>query len=302
MAPEYRSILDMDHVLDLNGFVKAFVRAYSRLKQPILLLLQIGDDYHAVAITGYTIDHASAGVLKAGMESKLLRIMAKENLVYQYSRLYSGRIGKLYVHDDGWGPFCRVIFDGYTKLSMTWNEERNVEVRAVGLMAPVFPKIRVAFEDIYVKTVFIEKWFKSVARFLYAPSIAQVITRASSLDIQLMESQEIKQIVCNEEVFSNEGSDRDVQLKFALISLPKSIWVLTWRIAEEVAFRAIFDTTALRGGKEFIECLFYSSRLQNDILKVLTLQAKDPKLKYEVEQGFNLSIEELIYIFGKIKV
>ncbi len=156
--------------IDNQDILKAQIYAFIKCGIPITLAIQLFDcsessinkngfcvpiGHHAVAITGYNFcNNAATDVSLANNTGTI--------------SLRSSKIEKIYVHDDGIGPYARMEFDGVPvkfksgedvkerwSLSTSWKGVTGSEPIGSGRALPlnllfsIPPKIRVAFESIF---------------------------------------------------------------------------------------------------------------------------------------------------------
>ena len=129
--------LELEHIYAVNDdVIQTAVKAYIRAGFPIIAALNFKQNKslsgrHAVVISGYKEDK-------------------------------TGNIIELYVHDDGIGPYSRVLPDGSFK---SWKNEWNdfgYEVELEKLLIPIYPKIRLPFLRIYIEYLKIKEHLSDV--------------------------------------------------------------------------------------------------------------------------------------------
>jgi hypothetical protein len=110
-----------------DDFYREMIMSYLDFGLPIIALLNLQEgknkaDRHTALITGYRIDE-------------------------------DGKIIEFYVHDDQIGPFIKTEFinNEITKWSNEWKTKHNNDISLTEVIIPIYPKIRVPFEEIYFK-------------------------------------------------------------------------------------------------------------------------------------------------------
>ena len=131
------------------------VNAYNRIGIPILLgfapYLNNLNDLHAVVICGHGINNSESLSRNKGcspFKSNNSRIGIKWE---------SEKVNRFYVHDDQWGPFARIIPEGKNEIDTAWSFHLKSENKGTPIMVivPVFPKVRIPYQDIIVVTCYL---------------------------------------------------------------------------------------------------------------------------------------------------
>jgi hypothetical protein len=261
LAPEVRlgSYLtqdeeERDDLFIPNLHLKKIVNAYEFIGIPIILGIKVptldesGSDtygHHAIAVSGHkTCDSDDA--------------QNKESL------WIANRINKLYVHDDQFGPFARVEFLGDVGIESPWTSvhRKNWATYVVSIIIPLYPKIRIPYEDIEVIVI----------------GLNGILLRAFEYnlegllfwDIKLNYSEGFKKIVL--------GSDIEENKKLQLLekSLPKYIWTATCYFSEKKFIEVTFDATDVGFGmlgKDVI--CYFDSEVQGHLRAYITEQKEE---------------------------
>jgi len=227
--------------------LKATVSAYLNCGIPPLLLIDLLEEVrpgefevfgkHAVAVTGFSAAKPSANPY--GTTSFLSS---------------SSRIDKLYVHDDGVGPFARMKFDSSVVnintasgviarplLSTSWMGPKTKTIGTVFampeiLMVPLYHKIRIAFKDI----------FDCVVEF-------DSIVSAMRVTLPLSYSDPLEWDVYLDTVSSLKSELLGKGFKDLITkSLPKYIWRATGSVSGDSKIQLLFDATDIGQGKNLI--------------------------------------------------
>lgn len=242
---------------------KAFIYAYLRLGLPVLISVDFASASHLVVVTGYRkpepdylfseslgeitsedIENASEvseeipdtdeGETQADTVPTEARYIAR----------YSDGITRLYVHDDGVGPYSRFGFDKERGLVITgWpddNEEDGKErAYLFELIAPLSADIRISHEQIYTQ---IAKFYRLFDHF--KPAYATLEDTAPVVwDIYLHYSSIHKQDTLD----STAGTVTQRQ-RIATRLLPKYVWIARALFRGQPLVEFIFDATDLHTG------------------------------------------------------
>ena len=130
----------IDHRFNLNivtnSYLKKILNAYSPIGIPIILIINVPTNgtygLHAITISGFK-------------QNEPVAITPKPEISW-----LSDNIEKFYAHDDQWGPFARINFNGDFELITPWTEfhPTNNPTFVTNIVVPVYPKIRISYEDI----------------------------------------------------------------------------------------------------------------------------------------------------------
>lgn len=205
-----------------NTKTKKIINAYAGLGIPIILVIEVADEegfgLHAIAVSGYKKKPVSF-------------IEPKEQISWM-----AENIEKLYAHDDQIGPFVRIEFKGNCELRTPWteNHKKNWSTRVTDIIVPVYPKVRISYEDIEAIVdgldTLLTGFFKTRIKFDLV------------WDIQLQMSESFKESIVN--------LDLDKRAKISLLteSEPKYLWVATCYIGTFKAIILTFDATDVSNG------------------------------------------------------
>ncbi len=200
-----------------NQYLKKILNAYSQIGIPIILVIYVPNGgahgLHAITVSGF---NQKAPTL----------IAPKDSISW-----LADNIEKVYAHDDQWGPFARITFNGDVGINTPWSEESGIDSYVNNIVVPLYPKIRISYEDIEVIAFGLDSIFKL---FFGKATVADLVW-----DIKLLYSESFKTNLKESSLTTEE--------KLARISqhMPKYLWVITCYIGENKIFDFSFDATAV---------------------------------------------------------
>lgn len=237
-----------------NSYLKRMVNAYSSIGIPLILGIEVPtaerSGLHAVTVAGFRHNDYPLSPPKQAISWR------------------SDYIEKLYVHDDQWGPFARVEFDGALELKTTWsifNKRINQTTKALedyprptkltDIVVPVYHKIRLSYDDIESVVVAVDKilWVLFNGNTLYD----------FSWDIKLIYSEALKNEL-------KKNPNKDFVKANLLKNFPKYIWKADCFVGNELVFQLIFDATDLAQGMFGICGFFYDDNIKSWIHQSLS--------------------------------
>jgi hypothetical protein len=200
-----------------NEYLKKIINAYSPIGIPIILIVFVPNDsrygLHAITISG----HSKAPFVKKEQENKL--------------RYLSNNIEKLYAHDDQFGPFVRINFHNDAILETPWGKiSGDKESYVSQILVPLYPKIRITFEDIELVVVALH----AILTSFFMDKISSDV----SWDIKLEYSENLKNDLQKNPYLSDTFKINKLQ-----ISTPKYVWIASSYIDKEKIIDFIFDAT-----------------------------------------------------------
>ncbi|MVT07756.1 hypothetical protein [Chitinophaga tropicalis] len=224
-----------NHGITTNSYLKELVRAYSSIGIPIIVILQVMGQYHAITLVG----HRHQGPSENPSRDKIA--FASDN------------IDRLYAHDDQWGPFARIKFQDERQLVTPWNEIKGATslIYATDVIVSLYPKIRINYEDIKCIVVALHGIF---TQFLKSKA-----KKGWSWDIRLEYSENYKREV------KNLRLDADVTLGLITQSLPRFIWVVTCYGGKERLVDFTFDATGVITGMVGLRVLTFVEVLKTQL-------------------------------------
>lgn len=156
--------------------------------------------------------------------------------------LLADRIDVFYIHDDQLGPFSKYTFSGKSALlKHTWDEQGNEKTEPAWIHSatiPLYPKIRIKYEDVFDTIALIDRIFFESKLFQYE----------LEWDIYLIESNKYKM-----EVFNNQKMDFTKKRAKLLTNYPKYIWIGRAQIHDNPILDFIFDSTDTPNGNYCID-------------------------------------------------
>jgi hypothetical protein len=178
------------------------------------------DKRHAVAISGYQMDNGRC-------------------------------IKELYVHDDAFGPYCKVEPDGNF---LTWKYDwapRGYKVKLEDLRIPIYPKVRTTFYHIFDEYLNQrKKWEDNVNQRLETmlsqtqrkaedekDSIRKEISNSFKLELILTSNKDYKAFLLGNSIKDKKDSLTKL--------LPRFIWVMRLYYKFEPIQDSIFDSTSI---------------------------------------------------------
>ena len=119
---------------------KRLVYAYNKAGLPVLLFLKFSDgNGHLITINGYS------DVAVKRDRTEAITLVADD-------------IEKFYAHDDQVGPFARMKFLDSEEIETSWWDANGETVKGkiYSVIIPVYPKIRIKFQDVFDKVSLID--------------------------------------------------------------------------------------------------------------------------------------------------
>jgi len=261
IAPEVRTAtekkkdaLKKDTLYVKSDFVKKIVNAYSPIGIPIIMGIKVPmHDYstntsfygfHAVSIIGHK--------------------MGNENSQNSWK---SENITKLYIHDDQHGPFARVRFLDDGELQTPWTDAHPKQLPSyiTSLVVPVYPKIRITYEDI--ESIAIGIYYILIAAF--GKDLEQ------QWNIQIKYSEDYKK-----EILVSNLEDAD-KLSIISSSMPKYIWISTLYNGENKLMEFVFDATGVKNAMIGLKInTFLNQDVKDYIKKYITKYSDELKILF----------------------
>ncbi|GAB3858808.1 hypothetical protein [Hymenobacter negativus] len=227
---------------------KAFIHAYLRMGLPVLLFIKFENlGGHLVTATGYRSPEPDYDFSGNSMV------------------LLSDGIKRMYVHDDGIGPYSRLGFNEETgMLETAWPQNSNWDVREQAwLMAaavPLVSEIRIQYEQIYQQAAPFNDLFS-----ILLPILLPTEPKAPLVwDIYLSFSNKYK-----EELLQSQVGSAQKRRQTAGLVLPKYVWIARASLRGAVVIDMVFDATDLHTGF-FCQLVSVYSPLYNPLSIVLS--------------------------------
>lgn len=224
-SPDYK-LLDQngEHLGNFisNTYLKKILNAYSSIGIPIILVISVPNGevhgLHAIVISGFK-------------QKAPMHIIPQNDISF-----LSENIEKIYAHDDQWGPFVRIGFENKIDLLTPWTDvhPNKLPTRLINIVVPVYPKIRISYEDIEVIVLGLDA---ILTIFFDNKIISDLIW-----DIKITYSEDFKKQIINSNL------DEIEKIKNITRSLPKYIWVASCYVGEFKIFEFVFDATDVNSG------------------------------------------------------
>lgn len=191
---------------------------------------------HAITLVGYSI----------GKGSRCLSVTMKDREIPSTAT----RIDRLYAHDDGIGPFSRLVFSETGEILTSWHStsKNDPKTRFVpyAVIIPAYHKIRIPFTSILEDLIEINR---SISVLVSRRKIHSLIDDGE-WDVRLADSAKLKS-----DLMLLPRNDDD----FGILSkpLPKYVWICDYMNNGKIVIRLVFDATDLLQGNRFSAGLVY---------------------------------------------
>jgi hypothetical protein len=230
LVTEVRERTDYKGDASFNLYIKKLIHAYANLRIPTILIINLSPpvfdkeklgksevedesefDGHAVAVTGYKMRPLREIKRRNRLLKRTSQSFESESIVWM-----ADLIEKIYVHDDQWGPFARMIFSGKERIRSSWQliAGYNKISRTEGLLIPVYPKVRIAYDDIESKIIRLNN--------IFVDHLKEEIKGDFVWDIQIHYSEQFKASIRESKKLDDKNKDdQKLMFKFLAKSLPK---------------------------------------------------------------------------------
>jgi hypothetical protein len=239
---------DLTTPRDLSTFLlKTVTMAYLPMGIPPVLGFDFNIQFpkgqrrlHAVAVTGFGNEGDLVPFKGYAMEDGT---RWGEGLL-----LSASRIGTLYAHDDGVGPYCPILFESEPGLIKTsWIREKggvkvNELARLYSLLVPLYHQIRIDFEDVLLVVIELDSLIEQVRR-IGAIEFFHRIEWDIKLDIG---------VALKRDALQNGALEAAVKYTIATRSMPHYVWRVSGTTENQKRFEIILDATDLRQGRWLI--------------------------------------------------
>lgn len=218
---------EIENKYDFNGYIKKIVNAHHRLGVPIILgfapYKSSMQELHAVTICGHSTEENHPSEEKHPVVGIAWEAAA---------------ITKLYVHDDQWGPYSRIHFEGNDEIDTPWSFHLKTESKgiSVALIIPVFPKIRISYDDIEPIILALNE--------IIEIGLKQYLKGDLIWDLYLQESDKFKTSILTSSVF-NKSNEYDLSIIQHTITnrYPEFLWRAVCRVGDNKLLEFMFDAT-----------------------------------------------------------
>jgi len=222
-------------------YLKKILNAYSPIGIPLILVVKVpnGVEYgwHALAVSGY--------------KQKAPELKNPTNTI----SWYSDDIDRLYAHDDQWGPFARSKFINEYEIKTHWtkNDPQNRGTLVQNIVVPVYPKIRISYENIEALVLGID----IMLTIFFTDKIVTDLVWDIKIDYS--------------EVFKNQLKNSKLidEIKLGKLSkgLPKYVWIARCFIAGQTVIEIIFDATGVSNAMLCTDVICYLHEKEKNTLK-----------------------------------
>jgi len=250
--------------------IKELVEAYSQVRIPILLLLEIRESntYNSGAYN--TIHNQNGGELHAvAVCGCSLTLEKNDSKRTDFTKVpnTSYKINALFANDDGYGPFTTITFDSKNGLLNTeWSKSGEDVCVPYCMMIPVYPLIRIPLEGIESLIEKIDILLNLINKKLY-------IVCEIEYKIRVMPSEVFKLEVKNGGEYNPDDPAQAQRLRNILYKpLPKYIWIATvyFKFVDQVTIHCpriidfVFDATGFPSSLLSEDELFYDLLYQDE--------------------------------------
>ncbi len=234
-----------------NSYLKKIVNAYSPVGIPIILIINVPnvDRYglHAVTVSGYK-------------KQAQVVIQPKNEISY-----LAENIERLYAHDDQWGPFVRVSCTNHIELELPWSQfhPKNNPTYTTNVVVPLYPKIRISYEDIDVITLGLD----AILTLFFGKSLVADLV----WDIKLSFSEDFKSSIHGVNSLTKQEKEQ-----LLTQSLPKYIWVVSCYVSNSKILDFTFDATDIKHGMIGLHVVCYlSAAIRTQLNSFLSLNQQN---------------------------
>jgi hypothetical protein len=224
-----------------NLYLKKILNAYAPLGIPVILVIQVPNNgtygLHAITVSGF---HKESNI-DYPLQDEISWI--------------ANNINKLYAHDDQWGPFVRIELKNELELISPWTDidPQNIPTSVANIIVPVYPKVRISYEDIEVIVLGLDR----ILKFFFDKKIKTNI--AWNIEIEYSENYKNK--------LKTSGLTKVELMQRLTQSMPKYIWIASCYIANHKIMEFTFDATDVNNGMIGEDIVCY---LNNDIHQIMT--------------------------------
>lgn len=283
LVPEYFEI-NIDNAVTISQ-MKELIYAYSSSGIPLILGVNVFDKnnnelgMHAITIVGYSI-----GKMK------------------QDTELHSDNLESLYVHDDRYGPYLKLVFDD-NKFKVIIDNKNNAKATCFSeetytpdtLIIGLYHKIRIPFNSIKTTCTLLNKNMIDMLKETKDEKLDYEIELLNKIvwDISLVTNSTLKSEIINAQ--SVKGFKEQILTK----SLPKYIWRAKIFIDNECIFELLFDATDIEQSKVFIDFVIYDKESSIEYLELLKTYCTIEKSFYSKEEKYNyFSLAQDNFLYG----
>jgi hypothetical protein len=305
LVTEVRERTDFKGDGSFNLYIKKLIHAYANLRIPAILIINLSPpafdkknpkkknledeaefDGHAVAVTGYKIRPLSEIRRRNRLLKRTSDLFDSNSIVWK-----ADLIEKIYVHDDQWGPFARMIFSGKDKISSSWQLilGSNKISRTEGILISVYPKVRIAYDDIESKVIRLNN--------IFVAHLKDQIIGDFVWDIQIHYSDHFKASIRESKKLDDKNKeDQRLLFQFLAMSLPRYIWVATLQVEEQSTLHFVYDATGLSGSNIILAVFGYFPKFTSLFKRILQRHQaiRSTKFTFIFDYNINAYIDAII--------
>jgi hypothetical protein len=225
-----------------NSKLNEYLNAYSPIGVPIILVVNVPNSntygLHAISVSGFT-----------------KKAKAPSNLDLSKLSSLSETIEKFYAHDDQHGPFVRIDFKGEICINSPWTQvdPKHSDTYVKNIIIPLYPKIRISYEEILVLVYGIDRIFKSFFQ--------KILKYNLDWDIKLEFSTKFKNEIKNLPIEDKR------KLELLNKSYPKYVWIAKCFISNQLIFIFTFDATDVKNGMIGIDVIHFLDESLSKLVK-----------------------------------
>ncbi len=225
-----------------GSLLKQILRAYSGIGIPIILVIQVptpaGYRSHAITVSGFRQERP--GNCQPSKDT----LWVADNIT------------RIYAHDDQWGPFTRIKFlaEGI-ETNWTENHAKNHPTFVIAAVVPLFPKIRISYEDIKALVFGLDVILKLL--------IKDFAKEAISWDVRILYSEAFKTEITSSTL---DASDK---LRLLTTSMPRYVWAASFYIGANRIMDFSFDATNVADAMIGLQVICYVNGLNPVVAKFI---------------------------------
>jgi hypothetical protein len=253
-------------------YLKRLLNAYAPIGIPVILVIRVPNEQahglHAITVSGYMsepmIDRQASIGETLWMSSEMQRI---------------------YAHDDQWGPFSKILLEGEGDLITPWTtaDPSNRPTKVRNVIVPLYPKIRISYEDIEEIVIGLDAIFKEF--------FGNALAKKLIWDIKIDYSEKFK------DQLKSSSLPSGAKLQLLLQSLPKYVWVVTCHVGEVRCLDIALDATDVRHGNIWKSVICYLESPMQALIREF-LMINKAFFKEQMGEGWELHLKALIAGFA----
>lgn len=216
--------------------------SYLHMGIPVLMGVQVGSDYHAITLTGFSLPTGRIGAPASSPSPNPVRFVAQQ-------------IDEFYAHDDQIGPFARVKVvrssaDESVKFHGAWKEP----LEPFAIIVPVYHKIRLAFADL-------QQWLVRLDRAL-GLLLSPVMPRCWDVHLTTVQAWKAQLRV-------ESKVDPAQRERLLLAGCPRFLWRAILQVNGDAVVEVLADATDLERSMPIHDVVWYDEALKGAVHQVL---------------------------------